>query len=278
METFTHIDWISLTHSNLEGDYYPESMNRDYIATKAMNGYTEAKLFRSGVIEMINPKYSKMGVHIIYSGKVLERLENESGIDRSYILAQHIMQGAKLTRLDIAIDVKDSGLNLDSLWQELEGKNAKTKSQHSREQKGCGKGYTVYVGSRKTRRKLVRIYDKATEMGWDNIDYKRIELEMRRDIARNAANSYLKSHFDNEYVKSIINGVVSFPDMPIWHEIMSNESAKIPVAESGNGNTEKWLMRQVAPPMARTLISNPEFAEKFNKQVSFLIEKLLNKE
>jgi len=278
METFTHIDWLSLTHSNLDGDYYPESMNRDYIATKAMNGYTEAKLFRSGVIEMMNPKYQKMGVHIIYSGKVLERLENESGIDRNYILAQHIMQGAKLTRLDIAIDVKDSGLNLDALWQELECKNAKTKSQHSREEKGFGKGYTVYVGSRKTRRKLVRIYDKAIELGWDNIDYKRIELEMRRDIARNAANSYLKSHFDNEYVNSIINGVVSFPDMQLWQEIMSNESAKIPVAESGSGNTEKWLMRQVAPAMARTLISSPEFAEKFNKQVSFLIEKLLNKE
>lgn len=278
MEISTFIDWISVTHK-WQGEHLPETANRDYTDSKAHNGYTLGKKYLSGVIEMFNPSRPDMGVHIIYSGKALNRVCEQSGLTRDEILLHHINNGGRASRIDYTVDIIDSGLSIDDLWQALENGNAKTKSSHSRSQDGHGKGYTLYVGSRKTRKKMLRIYDKGKEQEqWQGVDWKRIELETRTEIARNSCDMYIRDGMKSSTIHSMIAGVCDFPENPLWARILQSEASKIPVGTTGDGNTEKWLMTQVAPALARVLSYDSSFLSKFMSEVNFQIHKNIEKE
>jgi hypothetical protein len=264
----TFIDWISITHKQ-RGDNLPEVMDRTHILSNGRNGYTESKLYLSGVIELMNPTRPDMGIHIIYSGKTLERVSQQTGMSRDDILSHHIGMGGKPSRIDYAIDIQSSGLDLDEIWENLEQKKAKTKSSHSRSQSGHGQGYTIYIGSRKTRKKMLRIYDKALEQRFDGVDYKRIELETRQDVAKNMCAMYVESNYSTDCIESAILGVCNFPEVGIWDYVFQCEPSKIPVAKSGNGDTETWLLKQVAPAMAKVLAYDPSFKERFEHSVDF---------
>lgn len=278
MEISAFLDWISVTHKGLDKDHLPELVNRTYVSGKATNGYTQSRLYQSGIIEMFNPAHPIMGVHIVYSGKVLAKLENEHGLSRDEILLHHVANGGNVSRIDLTLDVMNSGLNLDDIWGMLECDAAITNSQHSRTQSGDDKGYTVYVGSRKTRKKMIRIYDKAKEMDMGNIDYKRIELEVRQDIARNAVRQYLQGELNPKIIRQMIIGVVDFPFLDVWNNIFDCDVSKIPVATSGDGNTEKWLYTQVAPALAKVKAFNPNFYNHFIEHVDFLVNQLVTKD
>jgi len=262
METSSFIDWISVTHKRGE-NLLPDFVNRSHSEGKGLNGYTICLNYTTGLKVLSNPSRPDMGTHIIYSGKTLENICKISGCTRDEILQHHIQLGGQLSRLDVTIDAIDSKLELEDLWQDLEKEKATTLSSHSRTQSGKGMGYTIYVGSRKTRRKMLRIYDKALEQKWDFVDHKRIELETRRDVARNLASIYIESDCDNSVIHGSIKGVCDFPDNDIFQQIIQSQSMKIPVLPSGDGDTETWLLKQVVPSMARVLDENPEFMYKF---------------
>ena len=262
------IDWISVTHKN-HNDNLPESMNRTHVLSGGRNGYTGGKMYLNGVIELMNPNRLDMGVHIIYSGKTLERVSQQTGMNRDDILAWHLATGGRPSRIDYAIDIQDSGLDLDEIWENLEQKKAKTRSLHSRSQTGHDQGYTIYVGSRKTRKKMLRIYDKGLEQKFDGVDYKRIELETRQDVCKNMCSIYAESGFNADSIESAILGVCNFPHVGIWDYIFKCKPSKIPVGKSGDGDTETWLLKQVAPAMAKVLAFDPSFKMRFDNAVEF---------
>lgn len=268
MEKSTFIDWISITHKT-DGDLLPETVNRSHTQGKARNGYTECKSYLNGIMEMFNPQRPDMGIHIVYTGKALQATCEQSGMTRDDILLHHLAIGGKPSRIDVALDIENSGMIIDELWKQLETKQAKTLSSHSRSQSGNGKGYTLYVGSRKTRKKMLRIYDKAAEQGWDFVDYKRIELEMRQEVCRNFCGLYLEGGLDTGIIEGSIRGVCDFPDDKLWNSIFDYEASKLPVGTTGDGDTETWLLKQVAPALARVIAFKPQFIHRFMKAVEF---------
>lgn len=274
MDVSAFIDWISITHKK-NGNFLPDGIPTTHKTSGGKIGYTHAKEYTSGVLEMINPERGDMGIHFIYTGKVLENLQSQHGITRDDILRQHTTNGGKLSRIDFAIDVKNSSFSIDTVWDNLENKTAVTKSTHSRTQNGNNAGYTVYVGSRKKRKKLLRVYDKAKEQKDFVSDYIRVELQLNGLVAREGAKMYQDNDYSTETIKSLIKGFADFPEYDTWNDVFNCECLKIPVGTAGDGQTETWLLKQVAPAMARVLIDNEDFIHKFYESVNFHMHKIL---
>jgi len=208
-----------------------------------------------------------MGLHVVYSGKVLENIQQTYGVSRDEILRFHTTLNGRASRIDYAIDLRDAGIDLNQLWYELENGRAVTKSAHTRTQSGNGKGDTVYVGSRKTRKKMLRVYDKAKEQQDFVSDFIRAELETRGDAARNSLRHYQDNDYSAAILVSMVRGFCDFPRVESWNSCFVEQPSKIPVGDKSIGNTEKWLLNQVAHAFARVLIDNPEFYEVFKQKV-----------
>lgn len=86
------------------------------------------------------------------------------------------MKYAKLTRIDVAIDLKKVDLDNYSFIDDLSLKNNTWRS-------GLGRLETHYIGAPKSDFRI-RIYDKALERG-EKGDWWRIEAQMRREFAEN---------------------------------------------------------------------------------------------
>lgn len=248
----------------------------EYTRTNGQNGYTSAKKYVSGVIEMVNPQRESMGIHVIYSGKVLQTISERYGVTRDEILRFHTTLGGRIARIDFAIDIRNYNLNLNDLWEQLEQGTAITKSSHSRTQSGKDRGDTVYVGSRKSRKKLLRAYDKAKEMGNFVDDYKRVELECRQEVARNATALYQHQNYQADTILAMVRAFCDFPLSDVWNTILTVDPEKIPVGDKAIGNTEKWLLEQVAPALARAYAGNPAIMDEFTKRVQYEYELLLS--
>lgn len=274
MEVSAFIDWLSITHFGSATAPMHEALPNAQSAGKPKNGYTRAIKYKSGIIEMYNPDRKSMGVHIIYSGKVLQRIQERYGVSRDEIVRFHTSLSGRIARIDFAVDIHDGSLNLSTLWDKLETGEAKTLSAHSRTQSGKGKGDTVYVGSLKTRKKLLRIYDKAKERGDFLSDYIRVELEARGNVAVNAVRSYQDSGYLQSHIMGMVRKFCDFPSVPEWENVFSHPAMKIPVGTHQTGNTAKWLIQQCAPALARVMIEDGEFVEAFLKEVKFHVEKL----
>lgn len=269
MEIAAFIDWISVTHKGSAEIVLPEALPTAKKEDKARNGYTHAFKHSTGIIEMYNPDRPDMGLHFVYSGKVLQQINQLYGVTRDDILRTHTTTGGKVSRVDFAIDAKDSGISLLQLWEELEGKSAKTLSKHSRTQTGENGGDTVYIGSRKTRTKLLRVYDKAKEMGDFVSDYIRIELETRGDIARNAVRVYQDNGYSASFITSAIRGFCHFPCNDKWCSVCSTNPSKIPTGAHVTTDRERWLIKTVAPSLAQAMHDNPNFFSDFIQHVTF---------
>jgi len=262
LDVSAFIDWISVTHKAKIAPVH-DNLDKTFVPARGQNGYTAGKRYTTGVMEYWNPARPDMGVHIVYSGKVLAKIANDYGVSRDEILQFHTTLNGRVARIDFAVDIKNSGLDLNQLWHELENKNAITKSQHTRTQSGNNHGDTVYVGSRKSRKKLLRAYDKAKELGDFTADYIRVELETRSDVAKNASRLYQHEGYNAGTIIGMVKGFCDFPCVDSWNKCFMGDISKIPVGDKTIGNTEKWLLNQVSPALARVMVDNPEFFSVF---------------
>lgn len=272
METSVQLDWISVTHKN-EFDM-PDGLRENPIFLSGKNGYSNVRQYSKGQMEMMNPNRPDMGIHVIYSGQTLTNIEADLKISRDAVLNWHLDRGGKVTRIDYALNIYDSGLILDDLWQALEDDSAKTKASHTRIQNGKNKGYTVYVGSKKKPKKLIRAYDKAKQMNDFVSDYLRVELQTNQDVARDGLNIYVGADNKYEVVAGMIKAFCDFPTIEKWTEIFNHDNVKIPVATHVQGNTEKWLLEKVVPSLAKVVFQRSEFMIEFQQALKSKIHEL----
>jgi len=272
METSVHLDWISVTHKT--PFEMPDGMRENPIFLSGKNGYSSVKQYSNGHMEMMNPNRPDMGIHVIYSGATLQNIAADMKISRDTILNWHLERGAKATRIDYALNIHNSGIDMNNLWQQLEDKQAKTNSGHTRIEKGNNQGYTIYVGSKKKPKKLIRIYDKAKEMKDFTSDYLRVELQTNQDVARNGLNLYVGAEDKYDIVNGMIKKFCNFPEYKLWTEIFNAENVKIPVPTHIQGNTEKWLLEKVAPSLAKAVFQRSEFMIEFHQVLKDRINEL----
>ncbi|HKY46312.1 MAG TPA: replication initiation factor domain-containing protein [Pyrinomonadaceae bacterium] len=273
MKTSAFIDWLSVTHFGSTDVPQHDMLPKDKEFGKAHNGYSDAFKYSTGVIVMWNTKRPAMGLHIIYTGKVLQTIRERYGVNADEILRYHTTLQGRVSRCDFALDVHQSGLSIGNLWDELENGQAQTKSSHSRTQNGQNRGYTLYVGSRKKRKKMLRIYDKAKEVGDFVSDWLRVELETRSDVARNATRLYQDRNCTPETIAGMVLGFCDFPSVDLWQRTISAPHDKIPVGTHQTGDTEGWLLNQCAPALAKAILRDPSFAGTFASVLEHFIAK-----
>lgn len=281
MEVSTAIDWISATYKSatiagigtagiarlIQKSDLPAFQVMTWKISKARNGYTDAMESNTGIIIMSNIDRPDMGVHIVMSGGTLRRCQDMQ-LTPTDILHWLLRNDYRLSRLDIAVDAYDSGLEIEQLADAVTGGTVKTRARKAPYvDDKMGKGKTQYVGSMKKRKKLFRAYDKAVEQGVDGMDWKRFELELHGNSASVARNEILKPQPMGKTIQALIIGYVNFPEIREWVSIMGEDELKIGVPMDAGGDTHKWLLTQVAPALARILDEDEAFMYKFMEVV-----------
>lgn len=190
-----------------------------------------------------------MGVHVSYSGRTLNTY-TQNGVNPLVLLRWHIDRGASISRIDLAFDIRDTRMNVQTLYEHLINGRAKTTAKTYNLIVGNDGGCTCYVGSRQSEA-FLRIYDKGIESG-EGGDWVRVELELKASKARFAAFT-MANEPDNrayQWAQSWLSGYVTFPDTT-WQALMQADAIPLARANKPEPDTRQWLISQVAPAMAK---------------------------
>lgn len=246
------IDWLNFTcdepHSDTRFHYaYPAGKKRT--TTKALHGYNRAYETELGARVMWHDTRDDMGVHIMYTGAVVNA-HIDNGISSQEIASFHHRRGDRCTRIDLALDVVDSQLDIHALYGMIhKGKytlpfNRKAALVTSTE------GVTMYVGSR-TSDLFLRVYDKGAEQGTDD-NWKRVEIEVKGSRAMFFVNLLVTEGqlAAGQTARQVLKGIADFPTKD-WQSIVGDEPMTVGKGENREKDTKEWLITQVAPAMGR---------------------------
>ena len=96
----------------------------------------------------------------------------------------------------------------------------------------------------------MRIYHKGIEQKI-NEDWIRIELQCNVKTASRYHLGYVDAKNKSDYVKSVVNGFISFDKLNLWHEIMGNDKMILSAPQKDGSKTMEWLFNSVAPFLGR---------------------------
>lgn len=230
---------------------------------RAKNGYSEGRLCNDGAYILWHPERIEMKVCVTLSGTALQAHALRCGADSwVYLMVKALDQGAKFSRVDIALDTTtvDFATVQDAC---RDGGELVTRARFvdGTERYRGGKSGTVYIGNRESRR-YVRIYDKGAQLGLD-VTWVRFEVELKGEYAQAAAVMLIAKSLDPE---TMIASAVDFREVTgdsnvtrrervaWWSELMQGfQRVSMTTAEKVMESYERtltWLKRQVAPAMA----------------------------
>src|SRR5689334_20880846 len=109
-------DWLSMTFHGLGAyeiiDAISFGLDRSaWQNCAAKNGYTTGAKHPFGHEVMMNHSRPEMGVHVMFSGKPLREMR-EGGISFMDMLRWAHKEGAKVTRIDLAVDLHGVALDI----------------------------------------------------------------------------------------------------------------------------------------------------------------------
>lgn len=268
MKIGTRIDWLSFSKPNaIEEPVFMSEMSNVWKLTNANQGYDYAIKYQDGRIVMNG---QRNGTFIQYSGSVLNEMIS-LGINPLSIIEHHLIYGYRLARIDIAVDVWDSGLNINSLKTAFENKEVSTKAKSCYEIKNVNGGHTLYIGSR-TSEKFLRVYDKGKELG-DNTNWKRIELEMKGAVAQQIGSQVLLAKSLDDFIIGNIRSFIDFTQNKVWNNIMVAEKINSKVIKQKESDTRKWLLDVCALSLVKEYIDgDDQIIYDFMEVVSSLIK------
>lgn len=249
------IDWYACVHITNEdiGSLYDlayPSQRAEFTEANGNMGYTDAMINRLGAKVMWNIKRADMGIFVQYAGSVLN-LYRQEGIDAIDIVIYHQEKRGRTTRLDLAIDVFDSGIKPKHIYDALERGKAQTVAGRKYSFiVGSDSGSTLYVGSR-TSESMLRVYDKGVEMETEK-DWLRVEIELKGNKAREAATLITEREAGKHInlAQRLVNGMIDWP-VKVWQQIMTAEAEKLSASRKRESDTKTWLLELVAPSMGK---------------------------
>lgn len=253
------VDWISGTFKDGINDAqcrdalsfgYPK---KAWTMSDGKHGYTFMLQHPFSHIIMSNPERKDMGVHVQLGGRALKTIA-EGGHSAITMLEWFMREGAKLSRLDLAVDVYDHPIDIIALAQTPRRKESPGTARKWSFLKGDDGGCTAYIGSRHSD-KFLRIYDKAIESGNVGRPWTRFELEFKGDAARQTAIRFMATPEAERgaMIKGLMKGLFN-PDDAFYQSLMDAESYHIPAAKNTEDNTVEWLLNSVAKTLAKTII------------------------
>lgn len=248
----TKVDWLSATTEKI---VYPDEWTKLRKELRhGLMGYDTAIRYVDGRIELCSSNRKDMKPHIIFSGKCIDRLAVEHGINSFDIMRS--MDTARLSRIDIAVDVKNGSLPISDIVQSFEDGNAVTRARSGLYLSGVRlKGETFYVGSKSSPRRI-RIYDKAAESGITDFEWSRVEFQVRHQFANPTAFEIMSSEKPESAIPKIIKGFLDFPEIADWMIVMGSEEIKVSASENVTSNRRKWLFDTCVKSLASEMVES----------------------
>lgn len=287
MDVSANIDWISASYpfgyEHVTGKIAVLPSENQGLKTSGMYGYDKATRYNSGAIKLESSVSQKMGIHVVYTAKAIAKAHELYGYSQDYIL-NYLMGGARITRLDVCIDVKNSPVDIEQLYRDAKSGAIKTRAKQfgyvesaTEKDEKAHTAATCYIGSMHKRKKLLRVYDKGAQLGLE-FDLKRFELELHGALSNNAAHMIRGYGFDEmgETIKSMIAGYADFSGTHAGEIFTSVEPVKIAHPQYKKSDTAAWLTKTVAPVLAREVLEDPELFNHFFWAFNAEMEKLRN--
>ncbi len=255
------VDWVSLTYKS--SNYQWKNMGTNWKPTKPQFGYQYGMLSQEGIIGLFSGADYDMGTHLIYPGSALNQISNVIKL-----LHDHLDAGARITRLDVAVDVYDDNLTPKLLYKQR--REMVTKAKKYKLMTGTD-GDTMYIGSR-TSEKYMRIYDKNAEQGIKNaaIARTRIEIETKGYTAHALAHYLVTNGLGA--IPEIICGFADFPKDRYWRKAMQECKAHKIASERKMTNTEEWLLNTVSQTIADYCVEHEGFYQRFIAEINRRID------
>lgn len=262
------LHWIEGTFKSRTAINVPSILTQERTETRPLNGYADGTVYADGRRLDVHPGRPEMGSHMTWNGTACDNCP----MDQIDLIAYLQEANFSFTRLDLAIDAIGFNLKAKHATRELKyGRYKSRAKKFPRNDDARLVGYTQYIGT-KSSQIFLKLYDKAAEMGI-NEDWTRVELTVKSKRANVAAREIVRG---TDY-RSM---VVAYADFPLWREwrrVMASDPVKLP-SQRTETNTERWLMDQCAPSLARVifLAGNSEFYERFKSQVTEELIQLSN--
>jgi len=260
-KTFVSCDWMSATiaHENKAqldflkafDDLFPRKM------IKGLHGYNSGLRWDNGAMMFWHTDKPQMGVHLQLSGDALRSLDAH-GYDAIFLMNRLMTAKAKFTRVDIALDVMDSGLDIAALYALFEAGEYNGRAQGATVISSTKGGITMYVGAWKSER-FYRVYNKGIESGVGG-DWIRVELILKDKYAK----SFMAQFIGNpslERLGAIMKGTVkAMAEMRdrTWIDIVDGATEKVSLPKDIPNNTRAWLLNQVCSAIANYIIANDD--------------------
>ena len=248
-EVSARIDWVAGTAKTpfawelLFGDYQTRDANGRW-------GYDRAAMTQDGVIILRSSTRIDMGTHIIAGASALDAMVIRRNKSSLSFLKNLVAVGARITRLDLCIDVMIDYFDITRLVAAYEKGDITTKARGGSVIRNIqDRGHTLYVGRRGSR-KLLRVYDKGAQLGI-SANWVRIELELRRDAAQTATEIVSEAENWEYAVPKLIKGFVDFPTCTQWQRVIGAETIVIKAPALEESKTRKWLIEVCAKSMGQ---------------------------
>jgi Replication initiation factor len=255
------IDWISVTFKGVSPDEKKwidnYASHQIYDPTRAANGYSDASVSETGVIHMWSSSREEMGHHFVAGGTALRYILAHDGIPSTKVLIDAINARGRITRFDVAKDVKRTPVDYDAIWQELaERRYTGTVRLPSRHQSANG-GYTIYLGSWRSD-KFARIYNKAAEQNVDG-EWHRYELVLKGKVATNLAKFLAQNNDIVALFDTVTKAMVTLDKFGLIQMFYDNDTITLalPTIEKVT-DREKWIAEQVMPAVAKHYQEHPD--------------------
>ncbi len=281
MNTAWCIDWLSMTFKRDITDLdIRKGMSfgfplKTWTQTQPRFGYAVAFTHPFGHSVMANYNRPEMGVHLSMTGRALKSLA-EGGVSSTTVLDWSLAEGAKMTRIDLAIDVFDVAIDIAALKNVARVSNAPGSAKKMRLWQDEGEGCTLYIGARSSE-KFLRIYDKAAEQGLKDRPWVRFELELKGQAARTASiqMSLLSDKERPLFIQGLIKALFN-PDDPLFQSIMASDAVTLQTTKDTEDNTIDWLLNTVAKTIAKTIIrrSDIDLWSMFQEAIRINLEQL----
>lgn len=269
------LDWCAFTFKQIEDPTnVAELIGIDAAlmvdCTFGFSGYR--KSLKHGNISIYYDGREGMGCHVEMTGQGCRQYEALFIESPWKLLFETILlNGGKFTRLDLAIDNVDGALSMDRIMAAILDHDSQIRTlfgEARRIQKISFKtgqgiiGDTIYLGSAKSRL-MIRIYNKALELGVDGI-YLRVEIQLRDERAQEAAKLFVTDITVGALAVGIINNYFAIindddsnksrcPLQSWWADwLQSTEKIKLSTEKAVKlvSDTMEFIRKQYAPSLA----------------------------
>lgn len=237
----------AIPYLHISGEPY-QRPNGDFPG--GMQGYSRTYDFGYASAH-VDPNRREMKIGVRMGGQELGVWRDLGGDDKRLI---GFLKGSKAqtTRIDIAFDLFDYGIDVKRLYDDwkagkIDGRFRKAKPLSEGEKGADGKvseATTVYFGSR-TSELMVRFYEKGKEQHTD-LDWVRVELEIKGEKAVCAVEDCARLGVD-VVGKQLLRDFFTKMPYKFWRELLSGEAVALTSVGRKVTEREAWIRNIVIP-------------------------------